>query len=339
MKISTKKMASLLKKASIAATRLVYFTGDDLFAYNGSTAVIQICETGFECLAPIKPLQNLIKNITGDSVDIDLEKTYLSVRSKGVKAKIQLPNDENKDGLKLEDSMLIEATKHFNLDKQSSELPTDFIEGVNLCLNIVKPIKSTAPSHFKSVFVEGDSVLTLTNSQIAKYTFDEKLPFDFVISRNAAENINVMGPFEYYVDDNFVYFFNEDKDVLCILKENHKHPEVDNLFTSDTLNFAINKDELSKILKTSLSLKTAEQKHTRIVLSDKKMECMSSTVQGEIEQDYEGDEFSGAEGEFVIDTEFMLAGVENTDSFSIKNDVAIVFQGKKLKHSVAQCGH
>jgi DNA polymerase III sliding clamp (beta) subunit (PCNA family) len=171
---------------------------------------------------------------------------------------------------------------------------------------------------------------------VAKYIFDEPLPFEFVISRESAESINIIQPFEYYTDDNFVYFFNDNKDVLCILKKNHKYPEISDLFESDKPNHMINRDELSKLSKVTLSLKTAEQNFVNVSLSNKKIKLASSTSQGQIDQEYEGDEFTGAKGEFIINTDFLLKGIEHCDSFSIKNDVAISFQSDKLKYSVAQ---
>lgn len=335
MKLATKKLASLLKKASLAATEHIYFTGSDLFAYNGTSAVIQVCDTGFECLAPIKPLQKLIGSIFDEFVDISLEKNYLSIKSKGLKAKIPLPNDDNKNGLELENSMLVEATKHFNLDGQPSDLPTDFVEGVKLCLNIVKPIKRSAAAQFKSLFFKGDTVLLLSNLQATKFKFDIGFEHEFVISRQAAENIAAIEPFEYYADDKFVYMFNDEKDVLCLLKENLKYPEVDDIFESKNKSYVINSDEMLKILKTTLALKTADNNYVVTTLKNGKIQLVSTTTQGEIDQEYVGPEFLNAEGKFTLNTDYFLSGIQSCDSFSVKSDTVVVFSNDRLKYSVS----
>jgi hypothetical protein len=235
MKINKKELLNILTaiKPGLAATNFVdysnnfIFTGKEIMTYNNTIAISYPYKSNFKCSVLADKFYNLILNIDEQEFVMIQKENELKIRSKGIKASIQINN------INIEN--IVEEIKPSNINIKWETLPDDFKKGVEFCLfslsnsNSMQPALTSMRPALTSMLIDHTRIISCDNYRITQFLLKNKIEYKFLLPGRAAHELVKFNIVKYYLTGTWIYFSTDIGVVFCSRRDLSIYPEIDNL--------------------------------------------------------------------------------------------------------------
>lgn len=228
MKINRKQLIDMLEKIKpgLAGNKEIiehsnafaFLAGESVMAYNDKIAIFHYMDTGIKGVVQAEELLSLLKRIKKDEVEVNMETGLLCLLSGRTKAGIVLQADLPVHVLQMQAII--------NKEKKWKKLPTNFVEGVKICMPSVSE-DMTRPEltvlHLHNKFMEASD-----NYRLTRFRLSEAIQGTLHIPADNLAGIEKIMPATYSVDASWIYFRNEEGVIYCcrLLGEDIKFPDI-----------------------------------------------------------------------------------------------------------------
>jgi DNA polymerase III sliding clamp (beta) subunit (PCNA family) len=173
----------------------------------------------FEGQFLIDNLLNIVKNISGETIDLSMEKEGDLKISSG-KTKMTLKSDELPEEGPTSVRYMQETISGLLKDKKFTKLPTNFIDGIGKVLRCA----STDKNHnfLCNINVQGSDLIASDNFKIGHYVLDKEFPVKFLIDTYNIQPIVSFAPKSYFLlEDKIIFKRGQDYQICVISKEDY----------------------------------------------------------------------------------------------------------------------
>jgi len=288
MKIKTDIFREILLKIKPAlavkgiveqATHFV-FSGDDIFTYNDKISISYPLETDFKCSVPSEILYGIVKDLKGDSIELELVDMQLKLTCGRTKAGINISTDETLLGL-IDDM-------GFPGDDDWKPIDKEFMQGINLC--IFSASKDISCPYMTCISVEKDRLVSGDDVRISLYKLNKSISDNFLLPANAAVELIKLDIVEYALMESWVFFGTKDGIVFCSRTVPDEYPDVSEFFKMDDGPKIQLPSKFSDSIKTVSPMADGDfdiDKQVEISISDGVIKCRSDGSGGWAESDLE----------------------------------------------------
>jgi len=318
------------------------FTKNIIFSYNDSIS-ITTPNPYKDLIGTVKSIDfyNIIDKLKEEKIILTTKENKWILKNGKTKAKISLLEENISQYI---------PTKIKKVGKY--KLPKDFNEALSIC-NI-----SSNPSYFSGVFIQDNLMMSSDSRRINYYKFKEKLESIYISNDSAGHLIKFPKVTTYSVDDEWVYFFTEDKTIFsCRLQNQDGYPIAAFMQRKKAVKKEAN--DLSNVLPEAL-LETIDRISTlaqdfegndaiKLSFSKDKLNVSSSRTSGSIEENisFEKAFKKAVDLPVWIDVPFLREALKKAPEFYIKQltvkddngeDIempSIVFENKNYMQIVA----
>jgi hypothetical protein len=160
-----------------------------------------------------------------------------------------------------------------------SELPTDFIDGMLLC---IPAADTTLQLHtLACLYVKNDTLLCTDNNRISHYTLNNDLKTEFFIHAGVVKELKKFEIIQFYASKSWVFFTTYDDIVIAIKKlyggSLDMYTELFNNFKGDNVELPTN---MKNIVKTASTMSNTIDGSLDITIQNGKMVCTTQNERG-----------------------------------------------------------
>lgn len=210
----------------IEQSEMVLMDGERLVSYNDEIAVSHPYPIGFKGGVYANELHKLIQKLPTDKIEIgeaeEDGQNQLVIRCENTEAGFFIMKDVSIPELGIDD-----------IGDAWIELPSDFCNGINLCLS------SAATDVTKGILtclhIEGQIILACDNYRATRYELKDAFPdsISFDVPRQAAKDLSVYSPKEvaWNKESNWIHFRNDAGTIFSARTTAGDYPNVSGLFS------------------------------------------------------------------------------------------------------------
>ena len=327
MKVNRIKLLEALKavqpglaneKEIVEQSKCFVFSDKRVYTYNDEVAVSHPIDIKLEGAVPAKEFYNLVSKIKKEDLDITITDNEL------------LFNGKSKAGLRLESEITLPINE-LGIPEKWTKLPTDFNNGVKLCL--FSASKDEGLLVLTCIHVVGDLIESCDNYRVTQFNMgkgaSKAFPNELLIPASSAKDIVNNVPIEYALNEGWVHFRNE-KDVTFSCRYfDGEYPNFDPFLEckGETIEFP-------KILPEMLDRANVLSDGERVTIIFDKDELIVSTENenGWFEESTEI-KYKGSPLEFDIQPEFMKSILKHEGTIMVDERV-LLFENDDFLHSV-----
>lgn len=266
---------ALSDKAIVELTTHFIFTGENIITYNDKIAIIHPFKTDFECTVSADPLYKVLSKIKDTTIEINLEKSELRIITSNIKSGLVVNTDEDDIGL----------PEGLDIDKKWKNLPTDFLDGVFLCMFAAS--KDFSQPLISNISVNEGTIIATDDVRMSKYKMrPPKMP-NFLLPLNSAIELTKLDPTKYSLDESWIYFKDKSGVIFCSRIVKDEFPDMDDFFKIEGEEIEL-PDELIKTVDSVCILAEGDidiEKRIDVKISSKKISCRGEREAGWIESD------------------------------------------------------
>lgn len=260
----------LAKKAIVEQATHFIFTGEDVCTYNDQVSISCPIETDFKCSVPADKFYDVLSKIDSDEIDISLKDNELIIKGKKVKSGLSISTED--EVIKILDEM------DFPDDKDWKKLPTDFIDGIKLCMFSVS--KDISHPYLSNILVYDNNIMSSDDNRISLYEMKSKIKDRFLIPGTSITSLIDFDIKEYFLGESWIYFVTDDDVIFCSRIVNNETGmsnmiEAEDYFDFDHIQLEL-PDELLKAIDTTSILADGEfdiDKRIDIIIENGVIKC------------------------------------------------------------------
>lgn len=260
----------LAAKEIIEQSTFFVFKDGQVITFNDEIAVHANLDEGFdiEGAVPAKELIGILTRFSGEKVEITENGGELSLKC-----------GKGKAGITLQSSISLRVDE-INIPKKWIDLPTDFIEGLKLCIpsaagDLTYPILAT-------LHITKDHVESSDNIRLSRKTWAEKTKIDksILISADIAKELAKMNIIKFWQEQNWIHFSDKDETIFSCRTTTGQYPKLDDYLEVEPIGSLIFPDTIKDMLdKAGVFCSTAIQQDSSVSLSINEKGLM--TIKGE----------------------------------------------------------
>lgn len=336
MKIKTSELKEILLKIKpgLATKGIVeqathfIFTGVDVLTYNDQISISYPLETDFECSVPAEILYNIIKDLKGEEVSLELKDNQLLLSSGRTKAGINISTDDS----------IIKMVADMGVPKDSDWKPLseEFLEGLELC--IFSASKDISRPYMTCISVEEDRLVSGDDLRISLFALNKKVPNRFLLPATSAIELIKFNVVEYSLGSAWIHFCTEDEIIFCSRIVAEEYPNVSKFFDMNGPSL-----KLPAEFKNSISIVAPIadgdfdiDKQIEVAIEGNKIRCRAEGVGGWAETSLDLETKIPDLG-FKVNPIF-LSEILDKETVMTYEEGKILFVSGKLKHLVALYG-
>ena len=273
-----KVMPGIDQKNLVESMSNIHFNNKSMITFNDSIYTRLPFPTDFQCSVHGYTLFNLLKGLTSENVKLELVDNSLKLNSVGVSANLNIG-----EGTEIND-ILNGIDKEIKELKNIEPLPSDFINGVNLCAfsAFVKDVGGS----FTCIKVDGKHMMSSDKTRFSLYEMSTTMPeimFKATVALDMVKyDLKLMSETK-----SWLHFF-EAKDglVFSVRKYSGEYPVADILAmvgaVKPTSKITIPEEVLSALGFLNVFTEGQEQKHTQITVKDNFMTLQVKGTKGAV---------------------------------------------------------
>jgi len=274
----TRVMPGIDSKGLVEQMTNLHFTGKSLVTYNDSIHVRVQFPTSFVCAVHGYTLFTLLNKLTSDNVKLELVDNSLKLNAVGVTANLNIG-----EGTEIND-ILNGIDKEIKELKNIEPLPSDFINGVNLCAfsAFVKDVGGS----FTCIKVDGKHMMSSDKTRFSLYEMSSTMP-EIMFKATTALSMVKYDLKLISETKSWLHFF-EAKDglVFSVRKYSGEYPvaEITAMVGAikPTSKITIPEEVLSALGFLNVFTEGQEQKHTQITVKDNFMTLQVKGTKGTV---------------------------------------------------------
>jgi hypothetical protein len=317
------------KKEIIEQSSHFIFTGKDICTYNDRTCIIYPYETDFICSVKGDEFFKILWGIGEDEIEIQMEKDYLKVGSKRLKAGLSVLVDE---ASKVEP--MIEDLKKILKKVKWEVLPSNFTDGAFFCMFSTSRDMTTGV--LNCVCFNEDKAYSNDGLRASLYELDGEVKFNLIHAKNVADLVNFPVT-KYAISDSGWIHFKTDKGVIfnCrVILEEYDDSILDHFDVTGPKIMLPKK--LKNIVETVAILAEGETKDNRIIkveILKGEIKCSAMKDRGWIENSIEIG-YDGKPLEFYVNPIFFAQVLDRATEMTIGKSAAM-FSTSNFRHIIA----
>lgn len=184
----------LAKKEILEQTTHFVFTGEEVFTYNDKICISHPFKTDFSCSVVADDLIRILNGMKSEELEIFCKDNQLQI--KGGKERGGLVSYPEGQINALVSSLGIKDL----LKKRWSFLPKGFSKGLSLC--IFSASKDITHGVLSGILVRDDSIISMDDLRISRYTLDESVPNAFIIPGSSAAELAAFPATKYLLTNS-----------------------------------------------------------------------------------------------------------------------------------------
>lgn len=202
------------------ASNKILFTNEGVINNSrGRLATFLQGEYDFEGQFPIENILNIVNNMSGDEIDLSMEKEMELKISSG-KTKMTLKSDELPDEGPTSIAHIKSTLSGLYADKKFTKLPTNFIEGLQKVLKCASTDKNQ--TFLANVNVQGSDLIASDNFKIGHFKIDKGFDIKFLIDNYNINPVCAFEPKSYHLlEDKIIFKRGQDYQVCAINKDEY----------------------------------------------------------------------------------------------------------------------
>jgi hypothetical protein len=274
----SKVLPGIDQKGLVEQMTNLHFTTKSIVTYNDSIYCRLPFPTDFACAVHATTLYNLLKGISGEKVKVELVNNSLKLNAVGVAADLNIG-----EGTEIND-ILNGIDKEIKELKNIEPLPSDFINGVNLCAfsAFVKDVGGS----FTCIKVAGKHMMSSDKTRFSLYEMSTTMP-EIMFKATTALSMVKYDLKLMSETKSWLHFF-EAKDglVFSVRKYSGEYPvaEITAMVGAikPTSKITIPEEVLSALGFLNVFTEGQEQKHTQITVKDNFMTLQVKGTKGTV---------------------------------------------------------
>lgn len=268
----------LTPNAIVDAMQNVFFTKNDILAYNEQILIMVPFETDFKASVNYEDLINILNKLDSHQFEMGINnETELRIKAESTDAGLLLTSTKEIDG---DLDAVIEQMPNDSNNLEWTVLPNDFVNGMLLC--IMAADTSLQLQSLACLYANGTELLCTDNMRVSHYTLDGDLNAEFFIRTGLIKELEKFAVTHFCATKSWVFFTTEDGIIFAAKK---LYAESLNIYMSLFDGFKGKGVKLPEGLKevvnaASVMASDTDRKNMDIVIKDDEMICTSQNQRG-----------------------------------------------------------
>jgi hypothetical protein len=214
--------ALLSVKPGIASKEIVesmtyfFFSGEAVISYNDVISILYPLKTDFKTFVKADDFFKVVSKVKADSFAFKLEDNQLKMKSDKMLNSFATIYDE-------EIVSRINTVQESIADATLKKLPAEFVEAVNLCIQVAS--KNESDQMLTCLYVSGKDVVATDNVRIAHYKMKTAMD-EIMIKASELRALVSISPTKYAVTQSWIHFKNDDGCIFSIRRVKGTYPDM-----------------------------------------------------------------------------------------------------------------
>jgi hypothetical protein len=222
-----KRAMTILKSAvrrdeSRASSNCVAFTGDYIVALNDHVTILKPFPTKFKGFLNFPKLSSYVSKVRSGEILFKESGGCVIVQTKDTKAKFPLISDEFEENI-------ISINLEYIEDCEWKEVPEQFIDSIVFCEFATLKSSDSDSDILKFIFIKESSCFASNNVCIARHDIGSGMDGIFILNKDVSV-IQSFDPTEFALNDNCIFFKNDDDEILITKRVQSDSPDFDKFF-------------------------------------------------------------------------------------------------------------
>lgn len=269
-----KVMPAIAKDNEITGSNCVIISNEDMMTFNDTMGIsCLIPDTQIQCAVIARDFYKVILTIKDPELSLEVKDNKLIVKSETTEAEFAVYPFETV--MNVVDSILVD-------DMTSAPLPSDFIDGINLCHETVTEDYAQNLSLF-ALKVTNDCMYSASPFKLCKYLMNNSINTTFLIPKSVLKPLMKFQPLSFSIANNWIIFENGENDFLFSRMIEGDFPDVEEIikqFPSDSNTVELPED-LKPTLKRLIEVHDAKEEYNKHIIVSIKDGCLSLSFQKE----------------------------------------------------------
>lgn len=275
-------------------------------------------------------LYQFIKKLKSKDIEIAFINEKLIIKNKKTKACFNIEEVKNKKVVTL---------KELNIKLPWSHLPDNFYKSLKACL-FSASTNNLLPA-YTCLNITKNNIISCDNFRITKTKLSMEIPDSFLLPSNIAKQLINYNPILYWIEDNIIYFLNEEDILFSCIKYNYEYPNIEDEFNIKGKKIKLPK-ELNEILeRTQIFTKAQNKEDLKIdlIIESNNIICKAQGIAGSFEESI-NIRYRGPDIKIKINPLFLQEATTlgNTNLYTFKEliigDYSVLFKGENIEHLI-----
>jgi len=326
--VLAKVMPGIADKAVLEQSTHFIFDEDRIWSYNDEVSISHKFKTGVKGALVAKKLFKLCSKLEEDNIEINQTTSGVVIRGESFETSLAMDAE-----IKLK-KITVPGTN----SKKWIKLPSDFIDGVNLCFfsastNMVKP-------ELTCLFVTGDNIYSTDTYRGTKYIMEEEFDGAFIIPARIATKLKNYNPVKVLEENNWLHFINNEGTVFSCRTYDAVYPAdlVKRAFNTEGEKITL-PESFAKVVERASILVSEDFALDRMVtisVSSGEIVCSGKGIDGWYREKKEID-YVGKEIDVKAQPEFLNQILHQLNDVTI-GKAQLLFEGDKFEHFMRLSG-
>jgi hypothetical protein len=194
----------LAVNAFVKPMQNVSFNGNELVTFNEQIAILVPFETDFEISVNHEDLMNILTKLETSDIEIQVDDMELKIKAGSTEAGLIGASTEEID---VNLNLLLDQLPNDNNNHEWVELPTDFINGMLLC--IMAADTSLQLQSLACLYANGTELICTDNKRVSNYTLNGDLGTEFFIRTGLIKELEKFAVTHFCATKSWVFFISE----------------------------------------------------------------------------------------------------------------------------------
>lgn len=184
-----KVLPGIAQKEVIEHSHCFLFSDGRVGAYNDEICVSTSYDLGTTCAIPHREILNLLNKTKDEEITIEPKETELMIKGEKFRSGITLIKE------------IAIPTEFLNVDVKFKKLPTDFLQGLGICI-----FSCAKDNIFSNIHCKGNIVESCDNYRATRYKMKTKVADDLLVPATAARHLIKNAVISYGIKDGWLHF-------------------------------------------------------------------------------------------------------------------------------------